>query len=183
MNIHLTGRQIEITEPLRSYTETRVKKLARFIDGITDVHVTLSVEKYRHIAEVNVHSRGNTHLTAIEESSDLYLSIAQTVDKIEAQAKKQQAKRRERKRRAGRKLAAEGTLAVLARDGAERPELPPRIIESHRFVIKPLSVEEAVAEMAGEGAEFLVFRNASHDRVNVIYRRSDGNYGLIDPDV
>jgi len=181
MNIHLTGRQVDITESLRAYAEGRLKKLTRFIDGITDVHVTLAVEKYRHIAEVNVHSRGNSHLTAIEESNDLYLSIAESVEKIEAQAKKLAAKRRERKRRGGRKRADEGTLNVLARDSAPA-ETAPRIIESHRFVIKPLSVEEAVAEMNAANAEFLVFRDASHDRVNVLYRRKDGHYGLIDPE-
>lgn len=182
MNIHLTGRQIEITEPLRSYARSKLAKLQRFIDGITDIHVILSVEKYRHIAEVNVHSRGNTHLTSVEESNDLYMSIAQAVEKIEAQAKKHRARRRERKRRAERRQTA-GTLAVLRREAGAEPEAAPQVVESRRFVVKPLSVEEAVAEMDAESAEFLVFRNAAHDRVNVIYRRPDGNYGLIDPEV
>jgi putative sigma-54 modulation protein len=180
MNIHLTGRQIDITEPLRSYTETKLGKLRRFMDGITDIHVILSVEKYRHIAEVNVLSRGNTHLTAVEESNDLYLSIAQAIEKIEAQARKHHGRRRERRRRPDRRQS--GTLAVLRREAPGESEAGPRVVESRRFVIKPLSVEEAVAEMDAESAEFLVFRNASHDRVNVIYRRPDGNYGLIDPE-
>ena len=182
MNIHLTGRQIEITQPLRSYTEARLVKLGKFIDGITDIHVILSVEKYRHIAEVNVHSRGNTHLTSVEESSDLYVSIAQAVEKIEAQARKHHGRRRERKRRADRRQTA-GTLAVLQREAGAEQESAPVVVESRRFMVKPLSVEEAVVEMDAENAEFLVFRNAAHDRVNVIYRRPDGNYGLIDPEV
>ena len=152
MNIHLTGRHIDITAPLKAFTESKIQKLERFIDGITNIYVTLSVEKYRQRAEVNVHSRGNTYLTAVEE-----------------------------KHRPGSRQ--EGTFDVIARDGGEAPDEDsrPRVVESHRFVIKPLSVEDAVAEIDVSHAEFLVFRNAVNERVNVLYRRPDGNYGLIDP--
>ncbi len=180
MSIHITGRQIDITGPLKAFAESKVNKLDRFIDGITDIHVTLSVQKYRQRAEVNVHSRGNTYLTAVEESDDLYSSIQQAVEKIETQARKRNSKRIGKKRRASRH---EGTFDVIAGDAVQAPneEGGPRVVESHRFVIKPLSVEEAVVELDAGGAEFLVFRNAEHEQVNVIYRRPDGNYGLIDP--
>jgi putative sigma-54 modulation protein len=181
MNISITGRQIDITPPIKSYTEAKLKKLNRFMNGITDIHVTLSLEKYRQIAEVNVHSRGNTYLTAVEESNDLYVSIDQAIDKIKSQAKKLQEKRIGKKRRSKR-VETSGTFNVLAREESQTSESGPRIVESSRFVIKPLSVEEAVVQIEDEGAEFLVFRNASSERVNVIYRRPDGNFGLIDPD-
>lgn len=181
MNLNITGRQIDITPPLRTYTENKVKKLNRFLNGITDIHVTLSVEKYRQIAEVNVHSRGNAYLTAVEESSDLYASIAQAIEKIEAQAKKLQDKRIGKKRR-GKRKEDSGTFNVLSREEDTDVESGRRIVESSRFVIKPLSVEEAVVQIEDEGAEFLVFRNAVSDRVNVIYKRPDGNLGLIDPE-
>ena len=180
MNIHITGRQMEITDPLKNFAESKVNKLDRFIDGITDIHVTLSVEKYRQRAEVNVHSRGNTYLTAVEECEDLYSSIRQAVAKIEVQARKRSKKRIGKKRRASRQ---EGTFEVIAKDVAQtaKEDGGPRVVESHRFEIKPLSVEEAAAELDAGGAEFLVFSNADNERVNVIYRRADGNYGLIDP--
>jgi putative sigma-54 modulation protein len=181
MNVNITGRQMDITPPLKSYTESKLKKLNKFMNGITDIHVTLSVEKYRQIAEINIHSRGNTYLTAVEESNDLYVSIAQAVEKIEVQAKKLQDKRIGKKRRSKRKETA-GTFNVLLREEGETPGTAPRVVESSRFVIKPLSVEEAVVQIEDEGAEFLVFRNAVSDRVNVIYKRPDGNFGLIDPD-
>lgn len=182
MNINITGRQIDITPPLKSYTESKLKKLSRFLNGITDIHVTLSVEKYRQIAEVNVHSRGNTYLTAVEESNDLYASIDEAIDKIKSQARKLQDKRIGKKRRSRRSETA-GTFNVLAAtERGEATESSPRVVESSRFVIKPLSVEEAVVQIDDEGAEFLVFRNAVSDRVNVIYKRPDGNIGLIDPD-
>jgi putative sigma-54 modulation protein len=180
MNIHITGRQMEVTTPIKSYAETRLKKLSRFLNGITDIQLVLSIEKYRQIAEINVHSRGNTYLTAVEESNDLYVSINEAIDKIQAQAKKQQEKRIGKKRR-GKRKESSGTFNVLAREESAE-EQTPRVLESSRFVIKPLSVEEAVVQIEDEGAEFLVFCNAESDRVNVIYKRPDGNYGLIDPE-
>jgi putative sigma-54 modulation protein len=182
--VQITARQIEIPERLRSYIESRVAKLDRYIDGISDVHVTLSAEKYRQIAEVNVRSRGNVHLSAKEASDDLKASINLAIEKIAGQAKKRQHKRIDRKRRGAadraEEGAGEGTFNLLAGDTAPSPSAP-RVIESRRFVIKPLSVEEAVMAMEEEGAEFLVFRNAANDRTNVLYRRPDGNFGLIDP--
>jgi putative sigma-54 modulation protein len=191
MNIHITGRHIDVTDAQRQLIESKLSKLERLIDGITDIHVTLSVEKYRQRAEIQVHSRGNTYLTAAEESEDLYSSIQQVIEKVQTQARKHSDKRVRKKRRAARRDNA-GTFNVLAARGSgnagdlepgmrEDEGAGPRVVETQSFVIKPLSVEEAVAEIDGGAAEFLVFRNALNERVNVIYRRRDGNYGLIDP--
>ena len=185
MNIHITGRHIDVTAAQKQLIESKLGKLERLIEGITDIHVTLSVEKYRQRAEVKVHSRGNTYLTAAEESEDLYSSIQQVIEKIQAQARKHSAKRIGKRRAARRE--ENGTFNVLEAPGSvgsitEDEEADgPRVVETQNFVIKPLYVEEAVAEIHGGAAEFLVFRNALNERVNVIYRRRDGNYGLIDP--
>ena len=181
MLIQITARHVEVPAKLKSYIENRVEKLARFIDGITDVHVKLSSEKYRQIAELNVHSRGNVYLSATEATEDLKSSVNQAIEKIEGQAKKHRAKKIDKKRRRPSRGDGEGTFNVIT------PELdaagaPGQVIESRRFVIKPLTVEEAVMEIDEEGAEFLVFRNASSSRTNVLYRRPDGNFGLIDPE-
>lgn len=181
MKIQITGRHIAVPESLKSFVGSRVRKLEKYIDGITDVHVTLSAEKYRQIAEINVHSRGKLYLSAREASADLKTSVQQSLEKIAGQAKKKQEKRIDRKRRAVRAEEAVGTFNLIAPDGGP-PARAPRIIESHRFVIKPLSVEEAVLAIDEQGSEFLVFRNAANDRTNVLYRRPDGNFGLIDPE-
>jgi putative sigma-54 modulation protein len=181
MMIQITARHIDVSDKLKSFIESRVSKLDRYIDGITDIHVTLSVEKYRQIAELNVHSRGNVHLSAKEASEDLKLSVAQAIEKITGQAKKQQSKRIDRKRRRAPREILEGTFNLIAGDGAGQPSSP-RVIESRRFVIKPLSVEEAVIAIEEQGMGFLVFRNATSDRTNVLYKRPDGNFGLIDPE-
>jgi len=177
----ITGRHIDVSPSLKSYVTSRVSKLEKYIDGITDVHVTLSAEKYRQIAEINVHSRGKLYLSAKEASADLKTSVQQALEKIAGQAKKKQEKRTDRKRRTVKATEAEGTFALIAADGGP-PDSPPRIIESRRFLIKPLSVEEAVLAIEEQGSEFLVFCNAENDRTNVLYRRPDGNFGLIDPE-
>lgn len=182
MQIQITARHVEVPEPLKAYIESRVEKLERFIDGITDVHVTLTSEKYRQIAELNVHSRGNVYLSAKEASEDLKISVSQALEKIEGQARRQTRKRIDRKRRRATKWEGEGTFNVLSPDGGPGAEGTPRIIESRRFIIKPLGVEEAVLALEDEGMEFLVFRNATNERTNVLYKRPDGNYGLIDPE-
>lgn len=184
MMIQITARHIDVSERLKSFIESRVSKLDRYIDGITDIHVTLSVEKYRQIAELNVHSRGNVHLSAKEASEDLKLSLNQAIEKIAGQAKRQQSKRIDRKRRRTSRAELEGTFNLIAGggDGAVTPPSVPRVIESRRFVIKPLSVEEAVLAIEEQGTGFLVFRNAVNDRTNVLYKRPDGNFGLIDPE-
>ncbi len=179
MTVQITARNVDVSSSLRSYIETRVVKLDRFIDGITDIHVILSAEKYRQIAELNVHSRGGVYFSATEASEDFKSSVTLALEKIQGQAKKQRAKRIDKKRRRGGVQKEEvGTLDILA------PTLEPagpRVIESRRFIVKPLSVEEAVLEIEDEQAEFLVFRNAANDRTNVLYRRPDGNFGLIEP--
>jgi len=179
MLIQITARHVEVPAKLKSYIESRVEKLDKFLDGITDVHVTLSSEKYRQIAELNVHGRGNVYLSATEASEDLKSSVSQAIDKIEGQAKKHRAKKIDKKRRRPTRVAGEGTFNVIA---GEVSAGATQIIESRRFVIKPLTVEEAVLEIEEESAEFLVFRNATNSRTNILYRRPDGNFGLIDPE-
>jgi len=181
MLIQITARHVEVSAKLKSYIESRVGKLDKFLDGITDVHVTLSSEKYRQIAELNVHGRGNVYLSATEASEDLKSSVSQAIEKIEGQAKKHRAKKIDKKRRRPSGDTGEGTFNVIAGD-AGMSAGPTRVIESRRFVVKPLTVEEAVLQIEEERAEFLVFRNAANSRTNVLYRRPDGNFGLIDPE-
>ena len=182
MVIKITGRHVELPARLKSHIESRVQKIGRYIDGITDVHVTLSTEKYRQIAEVNVHCRGNVHLSAKEASEDIKASVTQAIEKLEAQAKRQTEKRIHKKRRRAARFQGVGTFNVISSD-RNIPPADRRVVESRRFVIKPLTVEEAVIAIDEEQAEFLVFRNAMTDSTNVLYRRPDGNFGLIAPEL
>ena len=98
MLIQITARHVEVPRSLKTFIESRVEKLERYIDGITDIHVILSSEKYRQIAELNVHSRGNIYLSATEATDDLKMAVTQAIEKIEGQARKQHDKRIHKRR-------------------------------------------------------------------------------------
>lgn len=177
MTIDITGRQIEVTPALRDFTEDKLKKLERLLDGPFHVHVILNVEKHRHHAEIQVKSR-TALLSGQAETEDLYASIAEVADKIERQAHKHKEKTTERRRRDGRRLEEEGT----AHEASEPADGVPRIIPSERYRLKPLSPEDAVLELEAQGEDLLVYRDAQSYRVNVVYRRPDGHFGLVDPE-
>ena len=118
MLIQITARHMDVPAKLKSYIENRVEKLDKFIDGITDVRVTLSTEKHRQIAELNIRSRGGVHMSATEATDDLKSSVTQALEKIQGQAKKHRAKRIDKKRRRAPMSDGEGTFNILA-GGAE----------------------------------------------------------------
>lgn len=180
MRIEYTGRQTEVPGELREFCERKLRKLAKVLHGITDAKVVLSVDKHRQIAEVSVHSPHLT-LTAAEESSDAGASLATVIDKLTRQAQRQVGKRQERKRRGPSRATAvwSGILGPRAESGNDSG---PRIIRSRRFMVKPMTVDEAALEVGGSDEGLLVFRNAATSRVNVLYRRKDGNLGLIEPE-
>lgn len=178
MKIEFTGRQTEVPKPLRLLAERKLHKLARVLPGITRVHVVFSVDKHRQAVEVTVHSR-NRDLTAAEESTDFATSLAAVANKLQRQAERHQGKLQERKRRP---LVRAAGLSRAAGGPPEAPdEAPPRVIRSRRFVAKPMTVDEAALEVDRAADGFLVFRDAATERVSVLYRRRDGNLGLIEP--
>jgi putative sigma-54 modulation protein len=180
MRIEFTGRQTEVVPAYRVLAERKLKKLAKVLPRITDVHVILSADKHRQMAEVSVHSSHLT-LTAAEESGDMATSLATVMDKLTRQAQRHLGKLRERKRQGpARKTAVwSGVLAPTPGTSAEVP----RVIRTRRVVAKPMTVDEAVLEVDGSDDGLLVFRDATTERVSVLYRRKDGNLGLIEPEV
>jgi len=179
MRIEFTGRQTEVPKELRQLAERKLQKLAKVLHGITNVHVVLSADKHRQIAEVTVHS-SHLDLTAAEESGDFGSSLATVVEKLTRQAQRHLGKLRERKRRAPARATAlwSGVLA----SAATSEDRGPRVIRSRRFVAKPMTVDEAALEVQRADDGFLVFRDATTERVSVLYRRRDGNLGLIEPE-
>jgi putative sigma-54 modulation protein len=178
MQVSVTFRRIDATDALRRYADAKVRRVAgKCFRRPVEAHVVLSVSKRRHGAEITLVADRVT-LHSKEETGDLYSAIDLAVDKLERQAKKRKTKRRASKNagataRRSRRVPSSG----LAEDDASPPA-----IRSERFVTKPMSVEDAALELDGSGRSFLVFRNASDETLNVIYRRKDGNYGLIQPD-
>jgi putative sigma-54 modulation protein len=183
MKIEITGRQIEVTPALREFATEKLRKLEKLLDGPLDVHVVLAVEKHRHVAEIQVKSR-TAVFSGTEETGDLYASIGEVAEKLERQALKHKEKVTGRKRREGTR-AAEAAVALEGRvegpaSGAE--DLPARIIRSERYRLKPLTPEDAVLELEATGEDMIVYRDSATYRVNVVYRRKDGNFDLVDPE-
>lgn len=176
MRIEYTGRHADIPVEVRALAERKLAKLAKLLPGITDVHVVVASDKRRHIAEVSVHSRHLT-LTAARESGDLGGSLATVIDRLARQAQRHIGKLRRRKR-GSKELGAPWPGPVTAAPG----EKVPRVIRTRRSPTKPMTVEEAAIAIGSSPNGFVVFRDAATERVSVLYKRKDGNLGLIEPE-
>jgi putative sigma-54 modulation protein len=174
MRVEYTGRQTEVTPAIRALAERKLAKLTKVLHGVTHAHVILVSEKYRQIAEVSVHSRHLT-LTAAESTADLEVSLATVIEKLTRQAHHHLGKLQERKRRSK-------SRSLLPPPSENRPEVGPRIIKTRLFAVKPMSVDEAVVRVKASDECLLVFRDEATERVNVLYKRRDGNLGLVEPE-
>ena len=182
MQVEYTGRQTEVTPKLKALAERRLRKLAKVLRTITHAHVILTADKHRQIAEVTVHSP-QLDLSAQEVTGDMTVSLGNVLDKLERQAQKRAGKRQERRRRGPARGAVGRQPEVWPAPGAADGGRPrPRLIRSRGFVPRPMTVEEAVAEVEGSKEGLLVFRDAATERMSVLFRRKDGNLGLIEPE-
>jgi putative sigma-54 modulation protein len=191
MQVNVTFRHIEATDALRRHAEARVQRLAKYLHRPIDAHVILTVAKRRHIAEI-VLNADRTTLSAKEETNDLYSAIDAASDKLEQRARKHTSKLKSHKLPARRRAVAEEVpltavkngpglrIDVIRADSFTRRN-GPDIIKSTRLPVKPMSVEEAVMQFDLGDDQFLVFTNASTREMNVLYRKSDGTKGLIEP--
>jgi putative sigma-54 modulation protein len=189
MKIDITGRQVDVTPALREFAEEKLAKLGKLLLEPIDVHVVLSITKHRHIAEIQVKSR-TVVLAGTEETGDLYVSIGEVVDKLERQALKHKEKVRDHRKRPGPR-DPKVAQAIGGEDAGEAERqassvsptgTPPRIVESQPCRVRPMSAEDAVMELEASQDQVLVYRDAQSERIRVLYRQKDGNYGLIDPE-
>jgi ribosome hibernation promoting factor len=177
MYIDFTGRQLEVSADLQRYTQQRLKRIVRLLGEQFGVHVILTAEKHRRIAELTLKFRDQT-LVGVEESGDERISINKAVDKLTRQAVRLLQRRRARKRRP--KPTAAVLLNVLGSRPVDHEEH--RIVQSERVPLKPMTVGEAISALDRSRAGAVVFRNPDSERVNVIYHRPDGSLGLIEPE-
>ncbi|MBZ4671806.1 MAG: sigma 54 modulation protein/ribosomal protein [Deferribacteraceae bacterium] len=176
MNIQITVKNVELTDAIRSYVEKKVSKVKKYFDQVVDVHVVLDVQKNAHMAEILVNAKG-VFLKGIEKSEDLYASIDLAIDKIERQLVKYKEKLKSKKL-IDKKFEAPLKLDVYESESFD--DKPVSII-TKEIPVKPMDIEEAVMQMDLLNKNFFVFRNAKNSEVNVVYRRDDGNIGLIQP--
>jgi putative sigma-54 modulation protein len=179
MQVAVTFRHMESSEPLRSYAEEKLPRVKKYIDEPVEAQVVLSVEKkIRHKAEVTLAAKGIT-IKAAEQTEDMYAAIDGVLDKLERQLKRYKDKIKRHKPLTGRERQMAKTVFAAQSIDEGHPE--PVIIKSNTFQVKPMSVEEAVMQMDLLEKDFLVFTDSNSAEINVVYRRKDGNYGLIVP--
>ncbi|MDP5275893.1 ribosome hibernation-promoting factor, HPF/YfiA family [Chengkuizengella axinellae] len=182
MKYNIRGVNIEVTSALRDYVEKKIGKLERYFDAppTSDVHVTLSVLKDLQNVEVTIPLTG-VILRAEEKSEDMYASIDLVLDKLERQIRKHKTK-------VNRKFRQEGSLRTLFKENGnlfsqtnieEEDDL--EVVRNKKFTLKPMDLEEAILQMNMVGHSFFVFSNMDTEEVNVVYKRDDGKYGLIEP--
>ena len=171
MQVTVTFRHVEPSEGLRRYAEDKVQRVHKYLRRPIDAHVILSVVKHRHVAEVQV-TANHLNINAAEETADLYSAIDLAMSKVERQVKRQVATYKNHK---GAGAAGSGTAA----DGERRRA---GTLRTQRVAVKPMSVDEALMQLKLLKTDFLLFKNAANETVSVLYRRKDGNYGLIEPE-
>lgn len=179
MNIELTGRHIHLHDDIKQYSQKKLEKLEKFLEEPIDIHLILEVEKLRSIAELNVHHKYG-QLLAKEESTDLETAVHDAVETAVKQARRAHKKAKAKKRRAG-KPAEHWPVEVLAADSISEGELP-RVIKTNNLPIKPMTIDEASLALEQSKNDFYVFLDAGTEKVSVLYRRKDENYGLIAPE-
>jgi len=178
MQITTTFRHMEQSDALKSYAEEKLERVWKYIDEPIVAQVFLTVEKIRHSAEITITAKGIT-IKASEETNDMYSAIDAVVDKIERQLRRYKERIKEHKPAADVRERQLKKSVVEAASIEKRRE--PVVIRTKTFSIKPMSVEEAVMQMDLLHKDFLVFTDSATENINVIYRRKDGDYGLIEP--
>ncbi|OPJ63456.1 ribosome hibernation-promoting factor, HPF/YfiA family [Clostridium oryzae] len=174
MKITVSAKNIELTEALRSASEKKIAKLEKYFNPEVEAHVTLSVQKNRHIVEVTIPFNGII-LRGEEDNDDMYSSLDLVVDKLERQIRKQ-------KTRLQRRTHGDSLRFQFINEISDKESYEPKIVKTKKFAIKPMCVEEAVLQMDMLGHNFFVYEDSDNGELNVVYKRKDGNYGLIEPE-
>lgn len=176
MDITVTFRHTEPMESLKVYAEEKVSKIKKYLDSPVEAHIVLTVEKFRHQADVTLSVNG-ARIKGVEETGDMYSAIDQVMDKIEKQVKRHLSKIRSHR---SENLKEERSVKEEVDETAAVTQEEP-VIEVEKMVAKPMDSEEAAMQLNLSRQDFLVFRNAKSREINVVYKRGDGNLGLIEP--
>jgi putative sigma-54 modulation protein len=174
MNTSVRFKNLEPSDALKAYVSEKLDRMEKYFNGSAEANVVLSIEKFRHSAEIHIIGDRLT-INGKEETEEMYSAIDMVLDKLEAQIKKSKQKLREYRSK-GKSGAAAPDQAIDKEDGQPR-------VRVHHIEYKPMDVDEAVMQMDLIKDNFLVFTNAITDTVNVLFRQKDGNYGLIQPRV
>ena len=179
MQLAVTFRHMEPSDALKSYAHDKISRIEKYLDSVLEANVVLSVEKFRHIADVTILSDG-LKINGQEQTEDMYSAIDMVVDKIERQVKRYRQKIKSKKG-SKRTRIKETTLEAGIEEEAGDEDDRPQLIRASQMFAKPMDVDEAVMQLDLSNETFLVFTNSATEKINVLHRREDGNYGLIEP--
>ena len=177
MKVSVTFRKIDPSDHIKQYAEDKLDRLDKYLETSAEAHVVLSVEKFRHIADIALSSNG-LHIKGVEETEDMYSAIDMVMDKIEKQLRRQLDKRKTRKSNDNIK-SLNFQMNIVDLESSE--SLEPNLVKTKQIQAKPMDVDEAIMQLELIKNDFLVFTNARSRVVNVLYRRRDGQLGIIEP--
>ncbi len=179
MKIKFNFKNFEPSEHLKKYAGERYQKLSKYLHDTdaAELQVNLEVEKFRHIAETILTAK-DIHISATEETEDMYSTVDLSLDKLEAQLRKQREKIKDKKKKIREKQVR---MDIINFGPDESGQKETRIVATDQYEPKPMPLEEAAMQLETLNYDFLVFLNAETDRVNVVYRRKNGDFGFIDP--
>ncbi|EDY18118.1 sigma 54 modulation protein/ribosomal protein S30EA [Chthoniobacter flavus Ellin428] len=180
--VKVTGRHVSVTDPIKDYATSRVEHLHLDYPRIIEAHVILDVEKHRHFAEIILHCTNHITIEASHETDDMYASIDGVAAKIAQQMRKYKTKilRNHRPRQQSIRHLEEQVLEISP-TFHEHEESEPSVIKTERYPVKPMYVDEAVLQIEMSNRQFVVFLNAKTEKVNILYRRKEGGFGLMEP--
>ncbi len=178
MRISITARHFDLTDGLREHTEERLNRLAKYGVSLLEAHAVLAVEKYRHRADITLHGNG-FNLNGVSVSDDMYTSVDQVAQKLEAQVRRQKDKMSSRKQR-GEPREGPARIEVVSSESIGKGEGHLEVLKSSEIVAPPLSLDEAILKLEQEDTDYLLFKNPISEKVSIVLRRKDGNYGVVE---
>lgn len=181
--IRVTGLHVPVTEALRSYVESRIDSLHLDYPRIIEAHAILDVQKYRHSCEIILHCANHITIEAAEEVQDMYAAIDGATAKIAQQMRKYKTRlmRSHRSRQRDEIRHLDEHVLNVPEDFHADEEPQPTVVQTERYPVKPMFVDEAVLQMEMSQRQFVVFLNAKTQKINILHRRKDGRYGVMEP--
>ena len=180
--IRVTGRHVSVTEPIKDYAVSKIEHLHLDYPRIIEAHFILDVEKHRHIAEIVLHCTNHITIEASHTTDDMYASIDGVLAKIAQQMRKYKTRILKSHRPRGQSIRhLEEQVLELSPAFHETEEAEPSVIKTERYPVKPMFVDEAVLQIEMSNRQFVVFLNAKSNKVNILYRRKESGFGLIEP--
>ncbi len=176
MQVNVTFRHMESSETLKEYAVEKIDKIKKYLAEPIEVHYVLAVEKFRHIADVTINANGIT-IKGEESTQDMYSAIDLVNSKIERQVKKYKERLKDHKPDPSHSMLGLKVQVLSIGDDVSASH----VVKTENYFIKPMSLDEAVMQMDLLNNDFLVFTNSQSENLNVLYKRKDGNYGLIEP--